>query len=396
MKVKLNISRTCALGFILLCFVGRIAPLQADTGGKAQGKKTKEATVDKVETKMPVEEVPPATETKTEATASGSPKAPEGGGIEEANRKEAGDLFFAGVLLFDQGKYAAALENFSKSYKLYSHWKTLYNIGMCYLEMNDLPHAASMLTKFLKGGVGKIKGDLIEEVAQTLKNLKAKLGVIKLTGHYEGAVLTVDGVENEDGTRGEEVFVTPGVHQIKLIRGKAILVDRKIAIEGGEVKEIFVLESAVADLPEETESVTQEAKGPTEEEKKRAEKIRQTKNSGWALLGISLAMLAAGGATGIVALVGKNDVEDLEARYRSEFDTSPKEELDRLKQERNEKFDQAMKFSIAATVFFCAAGATSFVSFLLLPLGYRRAAAEKKREASFYLTPVTAGMNLTF
>ena len=305
--------------------------------------------------------------------------------VEESAKEQASDLFFEGVMLFDRGKFASALEKFSKSYELHPHWKTLYNIGMCYLEMNDLPSAGSKLSMFLEGGKGKIQTDLVEEVAKILKDIKSKVGIIKLTGHYEGGILTIDGVENKEGVQGKDVFLTPGVHQVKLVRGKQIFLDRKVTIEAGEEKEIFVLAEPTAITQEEEEKISAEEKAKQEAKKMEEERMRREmekrskfKKAGWAIFGISIALIAGGSAAGALALKGKGEVEDLEDEYNSKFNELSQQELDIIKNKRDNKYNEAMAYSIASTVLLSAGGVAILTSLILLPYGYKKLKIEKK------------------
>ena len=304
---------------------------------------------------------------------------------EEVNpqaKEEAADLFFEGVLLFDQGKHASALEKFTKSYALHHHWKTLYNIGMCYLELNDLPNAASKLSQFLDEGAGKIQKEIVEDVAANLKKIMSKVGVIRLTGYLEGGVLTIDGVEDPRGAKGEDVFVTPGVHHIRLVSGKFLLIDKKVTIEGGEEKEIYVIEPAAGTVIVDTgaEGEGTKVKGPSEEEIREMQKRKTLKSAGWALFGLGIACLGAGFAAGGVAFAGKSDVQKLEDKYNDEFNTHDAAYLAPILRDRNDKYEAAMNASIASTVLVGVGGAAAFVSFILLPFGYKKVKIEKKIE----------------
>jgi hypothetical protein len=303
--------------------------------------------------------------------------------VEEA-KAQARELFFDAVLLFDQGKYASALEKFSESYELHPHWKILYNIGMCYLEINDMPRAAEMLSQFLEGGGRKIKEELIEEVAGTLKKVKSKVGTLRLTGHYKGGVLTINGVENHRGAKGKDVFLTPGVHHVKLTGGEVVLLDTKVTIEAGEEKEIFVVKHEWSGITKKDEPPPKDDELLLAEEKEKAKK-KKLKSGGWALFGVGLAALAAGFAMGGLALAKKKDVVGAEDRFMDECNliSCPEEwsdDLDSLKNERNTLYDEAMGYSIASTVLISAGGAAAFVSMVLLPLAYRKTGAEKKPE----------------
>jgi tetratricopeptide (TPR) repeat protein len=407
------------------------APLSAQKAGKKKGGKAKTGKVvkeeagegAKAEAGEEAKEAVGAEGTKTKAGTevkgkAATEKAVEGtketaGKEEEVNldaKEEAADLFFEGVLLFDQGKHASALEKFTKSYALHHHWKTLYNIGMCYLELNDLPNAADKLAQFLDEGAGKIQKEIVEDVAASLKKIMAKVGIIRLTGYLEGGVLTIDGVENPRGAQGKEVFVLPGVHSIKLVSGKFLLIDKKITIEGGEEKEIYVLEPSTGTVIVDTGTGGEGAKvkGPSEEEIREMQKRRTLKSAGWALFGLGLACLGAGFAAGGVALAGKSDVEKLQDKYKDEFDTHDAAYLAPILKDRNDKYDAAMNASLASTVLIGVGGAAAFVSFILLPFGYKKAKVEKKPETKpqkkiekkadldLLIAPDSLGLNVSF
>lgn len=316
-------------------------------------------------------------------------------------KEEAKDLFFEGVLLFDQGKYASALAKFSGSYELHGHWQILYNIGNCYLQLNDLPSAADMLTQYLEGGGMEIKKDLIVEVGGILKKIKPKLGTMRLTGHYAGGVLTIDGVKNPRGAEGKDVFLTPGVYHVKLTRGEDVLLDTKISIEEGEGKEIYVVKAKPSGVKKEVETPP-DKEIPIKKEQPPIviEKIKKPgkkmKNSGWALFGVSMALLVMGSATGSMAIVRKNDVVETEDTYLRVFEESSVEELELLKEERDKQFNEGMNYSIVSSVFFGLAGASALISVLLLPLGYRKAGKEKKADLDLHITPGSLGISLQF
>jgi hypothetical protein len=361
--------------FMALAAAALTLSISAQAQGKKKAKKKKKEKTAKVEEEKAAEE-----EVEEEPVKVEKKEAPEEE-VDMAAKEEAADLFFEGVILFDQGKFASALEKFSKSYALHNYWKTLYNIGMCYLELNDQPSAASALSQFLDEGAGKIQKEIVESVAGTLKKIKAKVGIIRLTGYLEGGMLTIDGVVNKRGAEGADVYVTPGVHHVKLESGQLLLLDKKITIEGGEEKEIFVVEPT-EDMIQKAQIIEKKDEGPSQEEIRELEKRKKLKTTGWAFFGLTVAFLAAGGASGGVALARKNDVVDIEDEYQSVYDDehSTQQELDVLAKRRDDKYNESMNASIASTALFAAAGATALISFILLPLGYKKTGFEKKPE----------------
>ena len=286
---------------------------------------------------------------------------------------EAKEHFSKGVFLFDEGKYAAALEEFKKSYDLNPHWMILYNIGMCYLELDDSASAASKLSYFVEEGGKDIDAETLEEVAGILKDLKSKLGIIRLTGNYKGGALLIDGSEQKRGEEGKDVFLSPGLHEVKLTRNDEVLIKQEVTLEAGEVKEIFVVGTG---SPEPGGTV--EIKGPAQGEPPRKSKSGVEKGA-WATAGLAAATLLVGAVMGGVAIKEKKNMVNAENLYMEKFESyAPEEDLQKIKDDRDDHYDKGMTCSHVSTAFLAAGGASALVSIVLFVVSYKAGSREKK------------------
>lgn len=338
-------------------------------------------------------------------TWSGSAPAQEEVGDADEKSEKAKKHFSKGVYLFQEGNVADALVEFNASYKLHPHWKILYNIGSCYMELGDFPRAATKLSYFVEEGGDEISSDVMVEVADTLRDLKTKLGIIRLTGDFEGTTLMINDKPDKRGGDGKDVFVSPGLHRIKLLRGDSVILEKEIAINAGQEKEIFVVESEtpggenVVEVKDVTTGVGEGDEGG--EEGGAGEPVEKPKGgmkkAAYASLAVALACLITGGVTGGLALKEKNDMKDVEKEYYDITDPTPAQ-YDQFTSERDSHYDKAMSYSIASTVFFAVGGAAAVLTAVFFPLAYvskGKGKEKKKPEPAFVsLLPGPQSLNL--
>jgi len=338
------------------------------------------------------------------AWSAAAPAQEEGGGLDETS-EEAKKHFSKGVYLFQEGNVADALVEFNASYKLHPHWKILYNIGSCYMELGDFPRAATKLSYFVEEGGDEISSDVMVEVADTLRDLKTKLGIIRLTGDFEGPTLLSNDKPDKRGGDGKDVFVSPGLHRIKLLRCDSVILEIEIALNAGQEKEIFVVESEtpgggnvveVKDVKTGAGEGGEGGEGTGDGEP--VEKPRGgMKKAAYASLAVALACLITGGVTGGLALKEKNDAKDAEKEYYDIADPTPAQ-YEQLKSERDSHFDKAMSYSIVSTVFFAVGGAAAVMTAVFFPLAYRSKGKGKEKRgdegAEVSLLPGPQSLNL--
>ena len=318
-------------------------------------------------------------------------------------KEKSKEHFSEGVTLYDGKKYAAALEEFNAAYSFYPHWKILYNIGMCYLELGDQPNAATKLSTFIEKGGEEINPEALKDVKKILDELRSKLGVIRLIGNYEGGMLLIDGNEKKRGGEGKDIFMKPGVHQVKFIRDDATVLDQKITIEAGEDREVFVKkyeppeEETEKKPEEEEEAVGEEEKADIEPLDKGKKTNRGMSTAGWALLGIGLAAIVGGAVTGGLTFHEKNGLTDAEDEYIERQEASaPPAELDEIKSKRDDHYDRGMQYGIASTALLGAGAAAVVLTAILIPLSKKSGSAEKKTSLKPFISPQSTGLVLNF
>jgi len=310
--------------------------------------------------------------------------------------KESKKHFAKGVQLFNKKKYAAALAEFNASYQLYPHWKILYNIGTCYLNLDDPANAANRLSSFLDQGGDDVDPKLRKSVAATMEDLEAELGAFVLKGQYDEGLLIIDGMEHAFGPSGTRIYVKPGVHQIEFITADGVAVlQETVTIESGETKEIYLDPWAGA---QDGSADAVAGKGDSPPESKGGRKMlslseparKKMKVAGWALLGVAAAGLVTASVTGGITLREAGKVEDIEETYNSDFTLTP-EELEDLERQRDEHYDLGMRCAYASTALFTLFAVSAAAAVVLLPLAFH----SKERKADLTLAPGPGSMSLS-
>jgi tetratricopeptide (TPR) repeat protein len=317
-------------------------------------------------------------------------------GPDEGTR-ESKKHFNNGVQLFNKKKYAAALAEFNASYQLYPHWKILYNIGTCYLNLDDPANAANRLSSFLDQGGDDINPKLRKSAAATLEDLAASLGAFVLKGQYDVGVLFIDGMEQSFGPSGTRIYVKPGVHQLEFITADGVSVlQENVTIESGETKEIYIdpwtgahgKGNSSEDKDKEHEK---ELKGNGKTLCLAGSVKKRMKVAGWALMGVAAAGLITASITGGLTLRETGKVEDIEETYNTDLTLSP-EELDDLERQRDEHYDLGMRYAYASTALFTLFAVSAAAAVVLLPLAFR--STEKKTDLSLMPGPGSLSLSI--
>lgn len=343
----------------------------------------------------------------------------------KGKKHEAKELFKEGVDLFEKGDFADALEKFKESFDLRSHWSVHYNMGLCYLELGQVPEGAMQLALYLEEGGDNVKSSVAKEVNARLMDLLPEVGTIVLYGELQGSSVKIDGQEKAGPTRKGEVYTPHGTFEFTFLREGKELFSREFAIERGEIKEVDIdeeVEAASRDREdtEETGEGTEEGSGnlglsdfPQEEgereveeggggEPEKAPKVKRTWL--WVAVGIAGGTLAAGTATGVMAVVERDAMRSDESTYRDLEGTVPAAELASIEKSRNEHFDKGKAYATATTVLLSVGAAAGIAGIVLLVLSGKAAEADKEveegageedRKASFMLAPAGAGATFT-
>lgn len=297
---------------------------------------------------------------------------------QSSTEKEAAEEhFLKAVTLFDQEKYAASLKEFNTSYSLRPHWIILYNMGMCHLELGDKAMAAAQLSSFMEEGGNSIEDSIHKEVTGILSKLKSKLGILRITGDYSNVTLEIDGRVIKEGMKGENVFLTPGLHHVKIMRGDESMLDKEISFESGEEKEIFVVVEGGNTSVKETVSGVEGA----EHHGKKAgggKSTHKLKNAAWVTMGLAALSIVAGSVTGGLAILEKNRMKGEEEEYMTGYGELTLGELEAIEQRRNDHYNRGLTLSIVSSVMFGLAGAAAVASVTLFAVSAKGKKKEKK------------------
>lgn len=130
---------------------------------------------------------------------------------EDAARSQARELFVAGVGQVKLAQWAAALESFEKSSKLFPHATTTFNIGACERAMGRYTRARAALQLAMEQsarGEGSLAESLqeeakgyISEIAKLVVRVRVKLDTAGASLSVDGRPLAAQGKEHVAGIR---------------------------------------------------------------------------------------------------------------------------------------------------------------------------------------------------
>jgi tetratricopeptide (TPR) repeat protein len=108
----------------------------------------------------------------------------------QGDKVEAGKRFSAGVALYNEADYRAALVEFKRAYDIAPSPVVLYNIGQTYYQLQDYASAFKVLTRYLNEAGPNAEHRA--EVTQTVQQLQGRVGKIDVTTVEPGADVTID------------------------------------------------------------------------------------------------------------------------------------------------------------------------------------------------------------
>ena len=244
-----------------------------------------------------------------------------------AQDKEAAKAHYEkGVELFNEGIYTEALAEFRASYEAMPGWKLRYYIGLSLSELKESVEAEKEFKAYLKEGGGKVPAQKRQEVEAILAKLSAVLGSIEVAANVHGAEVYVDGDLVGETPLAKPVRKESGKHEVLVKKEGYEDYHAAIDLQGGGMLSLnAVLEKVAVAAPVEKKekpvlpppAVKPEKKPkapvvhvlPVEKTEKR-KKAGPMVKAGGALLGIGLAGLVIGAATGGAALSQAGGLED--------------------------------------------------------------------------------------
>ena len=164
-------------------------------------------------------------------------------------------LFTSGVAHYDEGEYAAALEDFRGSVSLYGSPNTRLYLGRTYRELGNLTEAISELERAAREAADRAATDpRYERTRDTARTesaeLVARVGRIAFVAADvpPGARVTVGGVEVPTAAIGSPIRVMPGAVEIVIEAEGYETVRRSAEVTGGETASVELTFSRVATI----------------------------------------------------------------------------------------------------------------------------------------------------
>ena len=224
---------------------------------------------------------------------------------ENAKETEARIQFEQGREFYNQGAYEKAAIALRRAFELRPSYRILYYLGWAESETGNYNRALTAFETYLKEAEGEEPLERIDEVAEEVTKLKARVGHLTVSCAIEGATVKVD---NE--TRGTTPLAGPipvniGRHEVTVMDGATSVFTEVIRIAGGQEITLTVPERQAA-AP--TELSSKDAAAPVENGPKPASKSKRI----WTFVayGIAAAVGVGAGVTGALALNQQNDIWD--------------------------------------------------------------------------------------
>jgi hypothetical protein len=286
---------------------------------------------------------------------------------QDVEKNKAKEHFERGVKFFKEGKFQDALMDFESSYKFRPHWMLLFNIASCHYELGHYLKAAETVSAFLKAAKGKVSGEQMKLALELLSSAKKKLAVLKLTWQKDIPALILDGKLKEGLASGQEIFLLPGSHSVKVTAGGRIIVDEDLVLEEGTERDLDIaslmgkapVEEAGPAIPG---NVSVEEAGQMEGAgagTPAADKKIVMKRAAWATLTLGVVSLAAGAITAGLSWNQKELMLDSKRDFFEAYDDAgvSTAELAAMRESVLDHREKGRKLFVASAVLLAAGGA---------------------------------------
>jgi hypothetical protein len=283
--------------------------------------------------------------------------------------QEARTRFQAGVQLFHEGSFDAALAEFRKAYQLAPSFRVLYNIAQVQFELRDYVGAWRSFRQYLAEGGGDVPADRRAHVDGEVQKLERRIAVLEISSNVDGAELRIDDVPVGTSPLPTPILVNAGLRRISAAKPGRVATARSLTVAGGDRVKVTL------DLPEVAATAPALARPP--EPTPVADRPR-TKM--WVALAVTAGL---GVATGTLALLTRQARNDFE----SKLDTFPStlEDIDRARR----------KMVLNAAITDGLAGATLLAAGVTVYFAVSRDGGEPEdRRAQIRLAPGLGGLTV--
>jgi len=161
---------------------------------------------------------------------------------------EARTRFQAGVQLFHEGSFDAALAEFRKAYSLAPSYRVLYNIAQVQFELHDHVEALKTFRQYLQEGGADIPPDRRAQVEGEVQKLERRVSLVEIVVDVDGAQILLDDVPVGTSPLRLPVMVNAGNRRITATKPGRVTTARALTVAGGDrvTVELKLPEVAVA------------------------------------------------------------------------------------------------------------------------------------------------------
>ena len=153
---------------------------------------------------------------------------------QESATDKARDSFFAGIELFKEGSYEAALAELQKAYQLAPNYRVLYNIGQVQFELHDYVSAYATLKDYLEQGGDEIPEARRSQVDTSLQKLEQRIAYLEVDCNLSDADIRVDDISVGKSPLTAPVPVNAGTHRIAAVKPGFAVAARMVSLTGEE------------------------------------------------------------------------------------------------------------------------------------------------------------------
>jgi len=170
------------------------------------------------------------------AAATVAPTAALGQGEPTADAKDqAREHYTNGKALYEEGKFAEALEEFQAAYDAKPHPTVLKSVAECQVQVGDITGAIETFEKYLADPASTKK----EAIETRLAEVKAMLGTIDVSTEPEGAGIVLDG-DTTGKVTPTTIDTGPGDHELVLNAEGFEPLTKTVSVKTGETTELKV------------------------------------------------------------------------------------------------------------------------------------------------------------
>jgi tetratricopeptide (TPR) repeat protein len=162
--------------------------------------------------------------------------------------EEARTRFQAGVQLFHEGSFDAALAEFRKAYSLAPSYRVLYNIAQVQFELHDYVEALKTFRQYLQEGGADVAPDRRAQVEGEVQKLERRVSLVEIIVDVDGAELLLDDVPVGTSPPRVPIMVNAGNRRITATKPGRVTTARALTVAGGDrvTVELKLPEVAVA------------------------------------------------------------------------------------------------------------------------------------------------------